>query len=154
MRCPECGSFDDKVVDSRTTDAGTAIRRRRECLTCRRRFTTFERLEELPLLVLKRSGGRVPFDRSKVIEGVLAATKGRPVTAEQVDELATEVEDQLRSGGPEVPSTEIGLAVLERLRVLDGVAYVRFASVYKGFDDPADFTREIGLLKDSEPKSS
>jgi transcriptional repressor NrdR len=152
MRCPGCGSFDDKVVDSRTTDAGTAIRRRRECLTCQRRFTTFERLEELPLLVVKRSGGRVPFDRSKVVGGVLAATKGRPVTDEQVDELATAVEDQIRHGGPEVPSTEIGLAVLERLRALDGVAYVRFASVYKGFDDPADFTREIGLLKDSEPK--
>jgi transcriptional repressor NrdR len=153
MRCPACASLEDKVVDSRTTDAGTAIRRRRECLACRRRFTTFERLEELPLLVVKRSGDRVPFDRSKVVEGVLAATKGRPVTDDEVQELASDVEDLARSGGPEVPSTEVGLAVLERLRTLDGVAYVRFASVYKGFDDPADFTREIGLLKQGEPKA-
>jgi transcriptional repressor NrdR len=152
MRCPACASLEDKVVDSRTTDAGTAIRRRRECLDCHRRFTTFERLEELPLLVVKRSGDRVPFDRAKVVEGVLAATKGRPVSDDDVQELAAEVEDLARSGGPEVPSTEVGLAVLERLRTLDGVAYVRFASVYKGFDDPADFTREIGLLKQGEPK--
>ena len=153
MRCPVCSSLDDKVVDSRTTDAGTAIRRRRECLACGRRFTTFERLEELPLLVVKRSGERVPFDREKVVAGVLSATKGRPVTDEQVQDLAADVEDQLRSDGGEVPSTEIGLAVLDRLRTVDGVAYVRFASVYKGFDDPADFTREIGLLKQAEPKS-
>jgi transcriptional repressor NrdR len=152
MRCPGCASLDDKVVDSRTTDAGTAIRRRRECLTCGRRFTTFERLEELPLLAVKRSGERVPFDRSKVVAGVLSATKGRPVSDQDVQDLAGDVEDQLRSGGPEVPSTEVGLAVLERLRTLDGVAYVRFASVYKGFDDPADFTREIGLLKQGDPK--
>lgn len=152
MRCPACAALDDKVVDSRTTDAGTAIRRRRECLACRRRFTTFERLEDLPLFVVKRSGDRVPFDRSKVIDGVRAAAKGRPVDDEAVEALAVAVEDAMRSLGTEVPSEEVGLAVLDRLRALDGVAYVRFASVYKGFDDPTDFTREIGLLKASEPK--
>lgn len=140
------------MVDSRTADAGTAIRRRRECLACTRRFTTFERLEELPLLVVKRSGDRVPFDRAKVAEGVRAATKGRPVSDQAIDALAADVEEHIRVCGPEVPSTEVGLAVLEGLRGLDEVAYVRFASVYKGFDDPADFTREIGLLKATDPK--
>lgn len=152
MRCPACAALDDKVVDSRTTDAGTAIRRRRECLACGRRFTTFERLEDLPLFVVKRSGDRVPFDRAKVIDGVRAAAKGRPVDEEAVEALAVAVEDAMRALGTEVPSEEVGLAVLDRLRGLDGVAYVRFASVYKGFDDPTDFTREIGLLKASEPK--
>lgn len=152
MRCPACAALDDKVVDSRTTDAGTAIRRRRECLACGRRFTTFERLEDLPLFVVKRSGDRVPFDRGKVIDGVQAAAKGRPVDEEAVEALAVAVEDAMRALGTEVPSEEVGLAVLDRLRGLDGVAYVRFASVYKGFDDPTDFTREIGLLKASDPK--
>lgn len=152
MRCPACAHLDDKVVDSRQADDGVTIRRRRECLACGQRFTTFERLEEVPLVVTKRSGDRVPFDRSKIVEGIASATKGRPVTDDQIAEVAADLEDQLRLSGPEVTSEQIGLAVLDHLRELDQVAYVRFASVYKGFDDPADFQREIRLLKATEPK--
>jgi transcriptional repressor NrdR len=153
VRCPGCGSVDDKVVDSRQTDDGSTIRRRRQCLTCSRRFTTFERLEELPLLIVKRSGDRMPFDRAKIIAGVHAAAKARPVTDAQLDELATQVEDRLRLLGGEVSSEVVGLTVLELLRELDQVAYVRFASVYKGFDDPTDFQREVAVLtKATEPK--
>lgn len=153
MRCPGCGSVDDKVVDSRQADDGSSIRRRRQCLDCGRRFTTFERLEELPLVVVKRSGDRMPFDRAKVIAGVTAAAKARPVAPEAIDALATEVEDRLRLFGSEVTSEQVGLAVLDALRELDAIAYVRFASVYKGFDDPADFEREVARLsKATEPK--
>ena len=153
VRCPTCSSLDDKVVDSRTADDGSAIRRRRECVSCGHRYTTFERVEEVPLMVVKRSGDRVKFDRAKVEAGVRSAAKGRPVDAEQMARLAVEVEDRLRTEGPEVASERIGLAVLDRLRELDQVAYVRFASVYKDFDDPADFQREVGLLtKETAPK--
>jgi transcriptional repressor NrdR len=153
VRCPACAHDDDKVVDSRQSDDGSSIRRRRECLSCGQRFTTFERLEEVPLTVLKRSGDRVPFDRAKVVEGIVAATTGRPVTRGAIDEVAADLEDELRLVGPELTSEQVGLAVLERLRDLDQVAYVRFASVYKGFDDPADFQREIRLLtKSTAPK--
>ena len=153
MRCPSCASVDDKVVDSRTTDDGAAIRRRRACLACGRRFTTFERIEESPLIVVKRSGEREPFDRRKLVAGLRAATKNRAGVAEGVEVLAGELEEALRLEGPEVPSHAIGLAVLERLRVLDEVAYLRFASVYKGFEDVSDFEREVGLLtKDTAPK--
>lgn len=146
--------MDDKVVDSRQADDGSAIRRRRECLQCGRRFTTFERVEEVPLVVVKRSGDREPFDRLKVVAGLKAACKNRPVDDVTLEALATEVEESLRLDGPEVTSQQIGVAVLERLRRVDEVAYVRFASVYKGFDDPSDFEREIGLLtKAAEPKS-
>jgi transcriptional repressor NrdR len=152
MRCPSCASLDDKVVDSRTADDGTAIRRRRQCLDCGTRFTTFERLEELPLVVVKRSGDQMPFERDRIVRGVEAAAKGRPVDSAQMEALAAAVEDEVRLVGSEVGTDVIGLAVLERLRDLDGVTYVRFASVYKGFDDPADFEREIGLLKATDPK--
>ena len=153
VRCPSCSSLDDKVVDSRTADDGSAIRRRRECASCGRRFTTFERLEEVPLVVVKRSGDRVPFDRQKIEDGVRSAAKGRPVTPVQLAELTADIEEQMRLEGPDVASELIGLAVLEHLRDLDQIAYVRFASVYKGFDDPSDFQREVGLLtKATEPK--
>jgi transcriptional repressor NrdR len=153
VRCPSCAAIDDKVVDSRATEDGTAIRRRRECLSCGRRFTTFERLEEVPLVVVKRSGDRVPFDRDKIESGVRAAAKGRPLSDEQLAMLATEIEDQLRLAGGEVQSEQIGVAVLERLRDVDKVAYLRFASVYKDFDDPSDFQREVRLLtKATAPK--
>lgn len=141
------------MVDSRTSDDGSAIRRRRQCLDCGHRFTTFERYEEAPLVVVKRSGDRVPFDRAKIEAGVEAAAKGRPITAEQRAVLAAEVEDVARVAGPEVASEVLGLAVLERLGRLDQVAYLRFASVYKGFDDPSDFQREARLLtKATAPK--
>ena len=153
MRCPSCAGLDDKVVDSRLAEDGAAIRRRRECLACGRRFTTYERLEELPLVVTKRSGDRVPFERAKIVAGLRAATKNRPVTVDQLETLAAEIEESLRMEGPELSSQQIGVAVLERLRSLDEVAYLRFASVYKGFEDVGDFEREVGLLtKSTEPK--
>jgi transcriptional repressor NrdR len=154
VRCPACGNLDDRVVDSRTSEDGTAIRRRRECLTCGRRFTTFERPDELPLVVRKRSGHREPFDRAKIVAGLQAATKNRPVRTEELDALAASVEEHCRLEGGEVSSEGVGLAVLERLRQLDQVASVRFASVYKEFDDPADFARELReLTKSSAPKA-
>ena len=153
MRCPWCAVDDDRVVDSRLADEGAAIRRRRECLGCGRRFTTFERVEEQPLWVVKRSGLREPFDRSKVVAGVRAACKNRPVTDEMLQELAQQVEESLRGVSTEPSSQQVGLAVLEQLKGLDDVAYVRFASVYKGFEDLGDFQREVGLLtKTTEPK--
>ena len=153
VRCPSCTSLEDKVIDSRTADEGAAIRRRRECLGCGRRYTTFERIEEAPLVVVKRSGHREPFDRTKVVAGLRAAAKNRPVGVEQLEALAAEVEEALRLDGPQLTSQQIGLAVLERLRVTDEVAYLRFASVYKGFEDVGDFEREVGLLtKSTEPK--
>ncbi len=153
MRCPACSATEDKVVDSRTADDGAAIRRRRECLACGRRYTSFERIEELPLTVLKRSGHREPFQRTKIVEGLRAATKNRPVGREQLEALAAEVEEELRLEGSDVTSQHLGLAVLERLRILDEVSYLRFASVYKGFERVGDFEREMGLLtKSTEPK--
>jgi transcriptional repressor NrdR len=147
-----CASLDDKVVDSRQADDGGAIRRRRECLGCGRRYTTFERVEEAPLVVVKRSGERETFDLPKLVAGVAAAAKNR-LSAEQIACLATEIEDEARLAGPEVTTQEIGIAVLDRLGQLDHVTYLRFASVYKGFDDPSDFSREIRLLtKSTAPK--
>jgi transcriptional repressor NrdR len=154
MRCPNCASLDDKVVDSRLADEGVAIRRRRECLGCGRRFTTFERIEDVGLLVVKRSGVREPFKRAKVVAGVQAAAKNRPVSVEQLEGLAGDVEETLRLEGSEVSSARVGAIVLERLRGLDEVAYVRFASVYKGFDDPGDFEREVLALSKAEPPPS
>jgi transcriptional repressor NrdR len=139
-------------VDSRVAEDGAAIRRRRECIGCGNRFTTFERIDEVPLMVIKRSGARQPFDRGKVVDGLRSATKNRPVSEEQLDVMAAEVEDEMREGAD--PTTEqVGLAVLERLREVDEVAYLRFASVYKGFEGADDFRREVGLLtKTTAPK--
>jgi transcriptional repressor NrdR len=153
VRCPVCSSLDDKVVDSRLADDGAAIRRRRECLACNRRFTTFERLEEAPLMVTKRSGDRVSFDRAKVVAGVVSAAKNRPVDDAQMEQLAADVEEEMRLLGPDVTSQDVGLAVLARLEALDHVAYLRFASVYKGFENLTDFQREVAVLaKSTEPK--
>jgi transcriptional repressor NrdR len=146
MRCPWCGNPDDKVVDSRAAQGGTSIRRRRECLGCGRRFTTFERVEEVTLTVVKRDGAKEPFDRDKVASGVMKAIKNRPVTAEQVGRLVERVEDKLRRDGPVVTTQEVGLEVLSLLGRLDDVAYLRFASVYKDFQELTDFERELGLL--------
>jgi transcriptional repressor NrdR len=154
VRCASCGHLDSKVVDSRQSDDGVAIRRRRECLACGTRFTTFERAESAGLTVLKRSGDREPFDRSKVVSGIQAAVKARPVGAGEAEALAIAVEDEMR-GLPsgDVTSERIGRAVLEGLRELDVIAAVRFASVYKGFDDLADFEDELTLLtKRTAPK--
>ena len=154
MRCPYCSSDDDRVVDSRLAEDGGAIRRRRECVACGQRFTTFERVEEVPLVVVKRSGTREPFDRTKLIEGLRAACKNRPVTDQMLEELCDAVEETLRLRPDDVTSEEIGRAVLERLREVDEVGYVRFASVYKGFEELGDFEREVGMLiKTTAPKS-
>lgn len=122
------------------------MRRRRQCLACSYRFTTYERLEEVPLMVVKSDGAKQPFDRDKIVSGVAAATKGRQVDTEQIEQLATSVEDEVRLVGGDVTSSRIGLAVLDRLRLLDEVAYLRFASVYKDFDAAADFQSELDLL--------
>lgn len=147
MRCPKCRAGDTKVIDSRDAEEASSIRRRRACVECAHRFTTYERLEEAALVVAKSGGGREPFDRAKLIAGVAAACKGRPVTPEQVESLADSVEEAARALGPEVASAAIGLEVLDRLRAVDEVAYLRFASVYKGFDEAADFQREVVLLQ-------
>jgi transcriptional repressor NrdR len=147
MRCPRCRTDDTKVIDSRESDEGAAIRRRRSCTQCNHRFTTYERLETAPLVITKSSGVRQPFDRAKITAGVAAAGKGRPITSEQIEHLAEEVEDELRLVSGDLTSAMVGRAVLERLRGLDEVVYLRFASVYKGFDAAADFQRELVLLK-------
>jgi len=153
LKCPFCSSLEDKVVDSRSSKTGDAIRRRRECLGCGRRYTTFERTEPLPLLVVKRSGSVEAFDRDKLARGIASAVAGRPIDADAVDRIAEEIEDRMRAEGPEVTTEMVGLAVLEHLKGLDPVAYLRFASVYKGFEDLADFEREVGLLqKTTAPK--
>jgi transcriptional repressor NrdR len=154
VRCSACGHLDSKVVDSRQSDDGSAIRRRRQCLACDHRFTTFERSEVVTPIVVKRSGERQPFDRAKVVAGVRAAVKARPVGEGEAVALAAAVEDEMRQiPGGEVTSERVGRAVLERLRELDVIAAVRFASVYKGFDDLADFEHELTLLtKRTAPK--
>ena len=134
-------------------EEGASIRRRRECNACSQRFTTFERIEDMPLIVEKRSGSREPFERSKVISGVMAACKNRPVSTADIEALASSVEDALRAKTDVVTTQDVGVAVLEALKQLDDVAYLRFASVYKGFEDVGDFEREVGLLiKSTEPK--
>ena len=146
MHCPACHADDTKVVDSRLAQEGASVRRRRQCLSCSHPFTTFERVEEVPLVVVKSDGSTQPFDRDKIVFGVRAATKGRSVGEQEIDELATSVEDEMRLVGGDVTSSRIGLAVLDRLRLLDEVAYLRFASVYKNFDAASDFESELELL--------
>lgn len=153
MRCPFCAADDDRVVDSRLAEDGVAIRRRRECSACSQRYTTFERIEEVGFFVIKRSGERQPFERSKVLSGVRSACKNRPVDEEAKELLVLGVEEAMRLLGRDVTSEEIGLFTLESLAQVDDVAYVRFASVYKGFEGTDDFAREIGMLvKTTAPK--
>jgi transcriptional repressor NrdR len=146
VHCPACRAEDTKVVDSRLAEEGAAVRRRRQCLSCSHRFTTFERVDEVPLVVVKADGRHEPFERSKIAAGIAAATKGRGVAPAEIEKIAMSIEDALRLQGSEVSSAQIGVAVLDRLRTLDEVAYLRFASVYKNFDAAADFHREIELL--------
>jgi transcriptional repressor NrdR len=147
VRCPYCRHADTRVVDSRDANEGDAIRRRRACPECSRRFTT---VEETSLLVLKRSGVTEPFSRAKVVSGVRKACQGRPVDDDDLNVLAQRVEESIREGGAaEVPAHEVGLAILAPLKELDEVAYLRFASVYKAFDDLADFEDEIAALRAS-----
>ena len=152
MRCPYCRENDDKVVDSRLAEEAAAIRRRRECLSCGRRFTTYERVEDAPVLITKRSGESEPFDRAKLRAGLERAATGRLDDA-TIEAVVAEIEEELRAEGADVGSDWLGKAILERLRSLDPVAYLRFASVYKGFEDLSDFEREVvELQKTTEPK--
>jgi transcriptional repressor NrdR len=146
MRCPWCGHEESKVIDSRPAEGGGAIRRRRQCLSCGRRFTTFERTEGLAVRLVKRDGSREPYQRAKLVSGIRKAIVNRPVTEEQVQQLADRVEDRIRRKGPEVSTQEVGMETLRLLRGLDEVAYLRFASVYKDFQELSDFERELGVL--------
>ena len=145
MYCPYCRKTDTRVLDSRVADDGTSIRRRRVCASCEKRFTT---VEQMQLMVLKRSGASEQFNRDKAISGVRKACKGRPVTEDQLAHLGQDVEDALRlSGAAEIPANEVGLAILRPLRDLDEVAYLRFASVYRAFESADDFEDEIAILR-------
>jgi transcriptional repressor NrdR len=148
MRCPFCGHTETKVVDSRVAESHDAIRRRRECLSCAKRFTTYERHEEMPLMVVKRDGRREPFERSKLLQGLMVATTKRNVSQAQLEELVADIEAELHNAFRyEIPAVSLGDMVLRRLRALDKVAYVRFASVYKSFQDLDEFTSELKALK-------
>lgn len=147
MKCPFCDSTETKVVDSRDTDSRDAVRRRRECLECQHRFTTYERVEEVPLTVIKRAGEREVFSRPKLLQGLLRACEKRPIETETLEDLVDGIEAELRNEfKTEVPSVEIGERTLARLKVLDKVAYVRFASVYRKFEDVDEFQRELARL--------
>ena len=152
MRCPYCSYSESKVIDSRPAEEGTTIRRRRECLSCGKRFTTYEIMERLPLLVIKRDGSRQSFDRVKVINGMVKACEKRPVPVDQIERVADEIEQELQSSlEREVSSAQIGEMIMDRLRDMDQVAYVRFASVYRQLKDINTFLDELNkLLKESK----
>ena len=149
MKCPFCGHPEDKVVDSRESKEGQAIRRRRECLSCKRRFTTYERLDEIPYMIVKKDNRREKFDRQKILSGLLRACEKRPVSMNQLEAIVNEAEGFFaESTDRERPSSEIGQLLMDRLRALDKVAYVRFASVYLDFKDIKEFMDELkGLLR-------
>lgn len=149
MRCPYCGLGDSRVLETRLADDGYSIRRRRECQGCQNRFTTFEKLDDLPLLVVKKDGRRESFDQHKILNGLLKACEKRPVSLEQLENVAAEIERKLKSESlkREISSVEIGEMVMERLKEIDEVAYVRFASVYREFKDITTFLKEIETLQ-------
>lgn len=151
MKCPFCAHPDDKVVDSRTIKDGELIRRRRECLSCTKRFTTYERIEEIPLMVVKKDGRREPFDRSKIVIGILKACEKRPVGVEQIEDMVDRIEKGINSEAEkEVSAEKIGAMIMEELRELDEVAYVRFASVYRQFKDINEFMDVLKTLYQEE----
>lgn len=150
MKCPICGHLESKVLDSRPSNEGASIRRRRECLACQKRFTTFETIEIMSFMVVKKDKTRELFDRSKVKKGIVRACEKRPVTMEQIETAVSEIEQQLlASMRSEIPSTEVGELVMDKLKDLDEVAYVRFASVYRQFKDITTFRDELNKLLDS-----
>lgn len=155
MKCPYCGYKEDKVVDSRATQEESAIRRRRECLKCGKRFTTYEYIEEVSLMVIKKDSRREPFDRKKILAGITKACEKRPVSLEKMEEIATWVERAVqKKSDREVFSSKIGELVMQRLKLLDDVAYVRFASVYRQFKDVSQFMGELkGILGEGRVKS-
>lgn len=147
MKCPFCGFTDSKVVDSRPADDGSTIRRRRECLACQKRFTTYETIERLPLVVVKRDGSRQSFDKVKVLNGMIRACEKRPVPIQELEKIANDVEQQLQEAFErEISTTDIGEMIMERLKTLDEVSYVRFASVYRSFKDISTFMDELAKL--------
>ena len=154
MRCPYCRSDNDRVVDSRASQDGFAIRRRRQCADCQRRYTTYERIEERPIKVVKKDGVRVPFDRGKICRGIETACWKRPVSEEQIEGILTAIENQIYANfDTEVESRFLGEMIMDHLRQIDQVAYVRFASVYREFQDVHDFVDELEpMLKESRPK--
>jgi transcriptional repressor NrdR len=154
MKCPYCGFLDSKVVDSRPTDEGQAIRRRRECEKCGRRFTTYEKIEEIPLIVVKKDGSRQSFDRMKMMNGIIKACEKRPVPMDEIEKIVADIEKGLSNLMlKEMDSTIIGEYVMEHLRNLDDVAYVRFASVYRQFTDAESFRHEIEKLLSDDQKN-
>ena len=155
MKCPKCGYPESRVVDSRPTDEGGCIRRRRECLQCQHRFTTYERVEEIPIMVIKKDGSRQAFDRSKLLNGIVRACEKRPVSFSEMEKLAESIESALSNAlQSEVPSNRIGEMVMEGLKKIDEVAYVRFASVYREFKDINTFMGELeSLLKQKKEES-
>lgn len=155
MKCPYCGYKEDKVVDSRATQEQFAIRRRRECLKCGKRFTTYEYIEEVSLMVIKKDGRREPFDRKKILAGIIRACEKRPVSMEKMEEIATQVERAVqKKTDREAPSSKIGELVMEKLKLLDDVAYVRFASVYRQFKDVSQFMSELKEMLGKEKRKA
>jgi transcriptional repressor NrdR len=154
MKCPFCGYKEDKVVDSRSTAEDSAVRRRRECLKCGKRFTTYEYIEEISLMVIKKDGRREPFDRKKILAGIIRACEKRPVSVEKMEEIITWVERSIqKKSDREVSSSRIGELVMEKLKLLDDVAYVRFASVYRQFKDVGQFMLELrDILGKEKPR--
>ena len=147
MKCPYCGFGESKVIDSRPADEGSSIRRRRECLSCKKRFTTYETVESLPMVVVKKDGSRQSFDRRKVLGGMIRACEKRPVPLAELEKIADEIEQELQNGmGREISTTLIGVQVMDRLKRVDEVAYVRFASVYRQFKDIDTFMAELTKL--------
>jgi len=144
MKCPYCGNLDNKVLDSRLSKEGLAIRRRRECVQCERRFTTYEVVEDIPIVIIKKDGRREPFNREKIRTGVLKACEKRNISIHEIDHVINSIEREVREyEDKEIPSTIIGKMIMDKLKKLDGVAYVRFASVYREFKDVADFVTEL-----------
>jgi transcriptional repressor NrdR len=152
MKCPFCSHIEDKVVDSREAKDGDSIRRRRECLDCGRRFTSYERIDEIPYMVVKKDGKREQFDRHKVLSGLLKAAEKRPISTSQLEKIVDEVEKNVQDSlDRELPVSDIGKIIMRRLKTLDKVAYVRFASVYLEFADVSEFMSELKALVGSRP---
>ena len=155
MKCPFCGYKEDKVVDSRATAEESAVRRRRECLKCGKRFTTYEYIEEISLMVIKKDGRREPFDRKKILSGLIKAFEKRPVGMEKMEEIVTQVERAIqKKSDREVSASRIGELVMEKLKALDDVAYVRFASVYRQFKDVSQFMTELKDMFNKEKRKT
>jgi transcriptional repressor NrdR len=147
MKCPFCSHPESKVIDSRESKKGLSIRRRRECISCKKRFTTYEKIEEIPYMVVKKDGSRQPFDSQKLLRGLLKACEKRPIPVRKLEEIVEEIENKVQERpDKEIKASEIGLYVMEKLKEFDKVAYVRFASVYREFKDVLEFKKELETL--------